>query len=170
MTRAHGLPSRLSVTWSRYCSYRCPRYPLGVGHRADELRDPGPEALRERRQRGGGRAAQLLRMVLDRVVQQRGGEYLDVVDPVVADDPDGDPEQVVDVRLADPYVVGVQLARQRERLLQPYPVGGREPRDLQCEPLPQSRFAIDLGHRVQRHRLQETHASHSRLARPATAQ
>ena len=46
-------------------------------------------------------------VIFDRVVQQRRARDIRVVDPVMADDPDGHPEQVADVGLALALVRGV---------------------------------------------------------------
>ena len=56
-------------------------------------------------------------MVLDGVVQQRGARHVRVGDPIVGQDPDGNPEQMVSVGFALPPVGRVQPGRQRQRVL-----------------------------------------------------
>ncbi len=90
-------------------------------------------------------------MVLDGVVQQRRDDHVDVVDAVVADDPDRHPQQVVEIGLADPPVVAVQLGGEVEGAVQAFTVGGGETLHLQGEPAAQPGLAVDLGDRVQGH-------------------
>ena len=63
-------------------------------------------------------------MVFNRVVQQRGGDDVGVVDAVVAVDPQRDAQQVVDVGLALPAVAGVQPPGEFQRLCGLLPAGG----------------------------------------------
>lgn len=73
-------------------------------------------------------------MVLDRVVQQPGDDHVHVPHLVVVHQPDRHPQQVVEVRLAYPAVVAVQVGSQVERLGQPVAGGLVERLDLQPEP------------------------------------
>jgi hypothetical protein len=81
-------------------------------------------------------------MVFDRVVEQGRACQVRVADPVVADDPDRPPQQVLDVGLALALVAGVQPGSQAQCLLRPVPVGGREVRDLGRQSLPQPGLAM----------------------------
>src|SRR6266700_2373551 len=84
-------------------------------------------------------------VVLDGVVQQGGADHVRVPDVIVADDPDGDPQQVIDVRLALAPVTGVQPGRQCQCLPGPLPVTGREAGDLYRETFPQPGLATARG-------------------------
>ena len=154
ITRAHGFPARLSATCSRYCwSRSAPGCVLGVGDRVDQAGDPRAETRGQRGDRGGPAArGQAVGIVLDRVVEQGGADHVDVVDAVVADDPQRHAQQVIDVRLTLTPVGGMQIPGELQRpgrLL----AGGRvrEPGDLGGEPGPQPLLAVHGRDRVQRH-------------------
>ncbi|HTA01510.1 MAG TPA: hypothetical protein VK802_14080 [Streptosporangiaceae bacterium] len=59
-----------------------------------------------------------------------------VGDPVVADDPHGDPQQVADVGLALPAVCGVQARRELQSLLDLFAASARKTGDFRGKPLP----------------------------------
>ena len=91
-------------------------------------------------------------MVLDRVVQQGGADDVDVVDAVVAGDPQRHAQQVIDVRLTLAAVPGVQIPRELQRSCGLLLAGRvREPRDLSGEPDPQPLLAVHGSDSVQRH-------------------
>jgi hypothetical protein len=94
-------------------------------------------------------------VVFDGVVQQRGARHVRVGDPVVRQDPDGHPEQMVTVGLALPPVGRVQPGRQRQRILRPAAIGRGELRDLHEQAFPQPGPAVHGGDRVQRHPSQQ---------------
>jgi hypothetical protein len=94
-------------------------------------------------------------VILDRVVQQRRADHVGVGDPVVGHDPDGHPEQVVDVWFALAPVARVQPGGEIQRLADPGPVGGGQARGLDGEALAQSGLAVQGGDRVQRHGCQQ---------------
>jgi hypothetical protein len=79
---------------------------------------------------------QVAGVVLDHVVKQGCAGQVRVGGPVMADDPDRDPQHVIDIRLALTAVGRVQPGRQGERLLYPVAVGGDEAGGLDREPLP----------------------------------
>jgi hypothetical protein len=78
----------------------------------------------------GAAGRDVFRMVFDGVMEQGGACYVGIGDPVVGDDPDGDPEQVVSIRFTLPPVPSVQPRCQRQRGADPRAVGGGELRDL----------------------------------------
>ena len=84
----------------------------GVGDRGHQVGGTVAELPGQRREGGlpGAAGRDVFRMVFDGVVEQRGACYVGVGDPVVGDDPDGDPEQVVSIRFTLPPVPGVQSA------------------------------------------------------------
>ena len=63
-------------------------------------------------------------MVFHGVVEQGRADHVGVQDVVMADDPECDPQRVVDVRLVLPTVVAVEIRHQRECLLGLRPVLG----------------------------------------------
>jgi hypothetical protein len=65
-----------------------------------------------------------------------------VGDPVVAEDPDRDPEQVVSIRFTLPPVPRVQPRCQRQRVVSPGVIGSRELRDLDQQSFAQAGFAV----------------------------
>jgi hypothetical protein len=84
-------------------------------------------------------------MVLDRIVQQCGADDIGVADAVVADDADGDPQQMIDVGLVLPPVGRVQPRRQTQRLRDALAVSRGERGCLDRQALPQPCFAVDGG-------------------------
>ena len=95
---------------------------------------------------------QAVGMILDRVVEQGRADHVDVVDAVVAHDPQRHPQQVIDVRLTLAPVGGMQIPRELQRPRGLLPAGRvREPRDLGGEPGPQPLLAVHGRDRVQRH-------------------
>ena len=154
ITRAHGLAARLAATNSRYCRSRSmPGTQLGVGDRVDQAGGPRAEPFGQRGHRLSPAArGQAVGMILDRVVQQGRADHLDVVDAVMAHDPQRHPQQVIHVRLPLAPVGGMQIPRQLQRPRGLLPAGRvREPRDLSGEPGPQPLLAVHGRDRVQRH-------------------
>jgi hypothetical protein len=84
-------------------------------------------------------------MVFDRIVQQCGADDIGVADAVVADDADGDPQQMIDVGLVLPPVGRVQPRRQTQRLRDALAVSRGERGCLDRQALPQPCFAVDGG-------------------------
>jgi hypothetical protein len=107
----------------------------------------------QRREGGlpGAAGRDVFGVVFDGVVEQCGACYVGVGDPVVGDDPDGDPEQVVSIRFTLPPVLDVQSGRQRQRGADPGAICSRELRDLDEQPFAQAGFAVHGGDRMQRH-------------------
>jgi hypothetical protein len=106
-------------------------------------------------------------VVLHRVVQQRGAGYVGVGDPVLAQDPDGDAQQVIRVGFALPLVGRVQPTRQCQRVPGPAAVSGGEALDLHQQPRPQAGLAVHGGDRVQRHRGQQSPFGLAQIRVPA---
>ena len=127
--------------------------PDGVGHGPDQLGHPRPEPVGQHRERGlpVATGSELRGVVFHRIVQQRGRRDVGVVHLVVREDPDRHAQQVVQVGLPLPPVAGVQCRRELQGLRQAPPLRVREGGDLRREPIPQPRFAIGRGDRVQRH-------------------
>ena len=91
-------------------------------------------------------------MILNRVMEQRGADDVDVTDAVVAGDPQRHAQQVIDVRLTLAAVPGMQIPRQLQRPGGLLPANRvREPRDLSGEPGPQPLLAVHGRDSVQRH-------------------
>jgi hypothetical protein len=88
-----------------------------VGDRGHQVGGTVAELPCQRREGGlpGTAGRDVFGVVFDGVVEQCGACYVGVGDPVVGDDPDGDPEQVVSIRFTLPPVLDVQSGRQRQR-------------------------------------------------------
>jgi hypothetical protein len=69
-------------------------------------------------------------MILDGVVQQRRARHVRVVDPVMRQDPDRDPQRVAGVRLALPPVPRVQPPHPLQGHQHPLPARGGQPPGL----------------------------------------
>jgi hypothetical protein len=125
----------------------------GVGDRSHQVGGTVAELPGQRREGSlpGAAGRDVFRMVFGSVVEQRGACYVGIGDPVVGDDPDGDPEQVVSIRFTLPPVPSVLLRCQRQRIADPAAADSREPRDLNEQPFAQAGFAVHGGDRVQRH-------------------
>jgi hypothetical protein len=134
-----------------------PRLPVRVGDRADQGRYPVPELCREHGQGRAlaGSAGQLRSVVFDRIVQQCGADHVGVGDAVVADDPDGDPQQVIEVGLTLSLVGGVQPCGEVQCPAKSLLVRFGQAGYLDREPVPQPGFAVPGRDRVQRHGGQE---------------
>jgi hypothetical protein len=79
--------------------------PSGVGDRGDQGGGAGAEPPGQHRQgRLPAAGGEVGGVVLDGIVQQRGARHVRVGDPIVRQDPDGDPEQVAGVGVALPQV------------------------------------------------------------------
>ena len=94
-------------------------------------------------------------MVLDRVVQQGGTDHVGIGDVVVAADPDGHPQQVINVGLALPPVSGMQPGGEGQRPARALLIALVQAGYLDGEPVPQPGFAVPGRDRVQRHRRQQ---------------
>lgn len=106
----------------------------------------------------------VLGVVFGRVVQQGSAGHVRVIDAVVTEDADGNPEQVVGIRFALPPVPQMQLRCQRQGVPTPGVICGGEPRDLDQQALAQASFAMHGRDRMQRHPGQQAQL---RRAKPA---
>ena len=94
-------------------------------------------------------------MVFDRVVQQGGADYVGIGDLVVAADPDGYPQQMIEVGLALPPVGGMQPGREVQRPAKSLLIRAGQAGYLDGEPVSQPSFTVPGRDRVQRHRRQQ---------------
>ncbi len=122
---------------------------LGIGDRGDQHGD----AVSEPRCQYGERfpptaPGEVAGMILDRVVQQARAGQVRVPGPVMAEDPEGDPQQVAHIRLALAPVLSMQMGRQVQRVIDSAAVVIGEPGDLDRQPLPQASLAVDRRDRV----------------------
>ena len=112
----------------------------GIGDRLDQARDPGAELRGQHAERAAPAVGgQVAGVVFDRVVEQRRAGDAGVTDVVVADDPQRDPERMVNIRFALALVSFVKLRGKLQRSAGLLPVGRAvKSRGLELEPGPQS--------------------------------
>ena len=97
-------------------------------------------------------SGQVVGVVFHRVVQQRRADDVGVADAVMADDPQRDPQQVVDVRFALAPVCSMQAPGQLQRFADLLPAGRVvKPPGLDGQPRPQPLLAVNSGDGMQRH-------------------
>jgi hypothetical protein len=82
-------------------------------------------------------------MIFNHVVQQRRAYDVSVTDSVVADDPDRDPQKMIDLRLALPPVGRMQSRAQFQRLFDTLAIRARHSGDLDGQALTEPNFTMD---------------------------